>query len=107
MNLPNEIIFGSRLIKLDFIEKDTADKKKIFGEFLADENTITLDKSLASIEMTNTIIHECLHMIADEYKLGLPAKTEEIVCNSMANGICHTLYQNQELLDFLYKSLKK
>jgi hypothetical protein len=46
-------------------------------------------------------------MIHDEYKLDLPLKAEEVVCNSIANGICHTLYQNQDLLDFLYKSLKK
>jgi hypothetical protein len=46
-------------------------------------------------------------MIHDEYKLELSLKAEEIVCNSIANGICHILYQNQELLEFLYKSLKK
>jgi hypothetical protein len=33
MSLPNEIVFGSRLIKLDYIDKETASKKKIFGEF--------------------------------------------------------------------------
>jgi len=46
-------------------------------------------------------------MIHDEYKLDLPLKAEEVVCNSIANGICHVLYQNQNLLEFLYKSLKK
>ena len=46
-------------------------------------------------------------MIHDEYKLDLSAKAEELVCNSIGNGLCHVLYQNQNLLDFLYKSLKK
>ena len=102
-----EIIFGSRIIKLNFIEKELASKKKIFGEFDCDNNTLTLDKTLDNIQMSNTLIHEICHMIHDEYKLDLPLKAEEVVCNSIANGICHTLYQNQELLDFLYKSLKK
>jgi len=102
-----EIIFGSRIIKLNFIEKELASKKKIFGEFDCDNNTLTLDKTLDDIQMSNTLIHEICHMIHDEYKLDLPLKTEEVVCNSIANGICHTLYQNQDLLDFLYKSLKK
>ncbi len=57
--------------------------------------------------MANTIIHEICHLIHDEYKLDLPAKAEELVCNSIGNGICHILYQNQDLLDLLYKSLKK
>jgi phage-related protein len=107
MSLPNEIVFGSRLVKLDYIDKETASKKKIFGEFDCDNNTLTIDKSLDNIQMTNTLLHELCHMIHDEYKLDLPLKAEEIVCNSIANGICHVLYQNQNLLDFLYKSLKK
>ena len=102
-----EIIFGSRIIKLNFIEKELASKKKIFGEFDCDNNTLTLDKTLDDIQMSNTLIHEICHMIHDEYKLDLPLKAEEVVCNSIANGLCHTLYQNQDLLDFLYKSLKK
>ena len=102
-----QIIFGSRIVKLNFIDKEVASNKKIFGEFDSDTNTLTLDKSLDNIQMANTIIHEVCHMIHDEYKLDLPLKAEELVCNSIANGICHTLYQNQDLLDFLYKSLKK
>ena len=102
-----EIIFGSRIIKLNFIEKELASKKKIFGEFDCDNNTLTIDKSLDNIQTINTILHELCHMIHDEYKLDLPLKAEELVCNSIPNGICHTLYQNQDLLDFLYKSLKK
>ena len=102
-----EIIFGSRIIKLNFIEKELASKKKIFGEFDCDNNTLTLDKTLDNIQMSNTLIHEICHMIHYEYKLDLTLKAEEVVFNSIANGICHTLYQNQDLLDFLYKSLKK
>lgn len=103
----DKIIFGSRIVNLNFIDKKQASKKKIFGEFDSDTNTLTLDKSLDHIQMSNTIIHEICHLIHDEYKLDLPAKAEELICNSIANGICHTLYQNQDLLDFLYKSLKK
>jgi len=103
----DKIIFGSRIVKLNFIDKEQASKKKIFGEFDCDNNTLTIDKSLDNIQMSNTLLHEICHMIHDEYKLDLPLKAEEIICNSIANGICHTLYQNQQLLEFLYKSLKK
>ena len=106
MNL-DKIVFGSRTVNLNFIDKDTADKKKIFGEFHCDKNEITLDKSLDTQQLLNTIIHEINHLLCDEYKLELSAKAEELVCNSLANGLCHILYQNQELLEFLYKSLKK
>lgn len=106
MNL-DKITFGSRIINLNLIDKEQASKKKIFGEFDCDSNTLTLDKTLDNIQLTNTIIHELCHLIHDEYKLDLSAKAEELVCNSTANGLCHLLYQNQDLLDFLYKSLKK
>jgi hypothetical protein len=106
MNI-DKITFGSRIINLNLIDKEQASKKKIFGEFDCDSNTLTLDKSLDNIQMANTIIHEICHMIHDEYKLDLSAKAEELVCNSIGNGLCHVLYQNQDLLEFLYKSLKK
>ena len=107
MNLPNEIVFGSRLIKLDFIDHEIASKKNMFGEFETSKNLMTIDKSLEPIEMTNTLLHELFHLLHDEYKIDLSAKAEEISCNSLANGICHILYQNQSLLEFLYKSLKR
>ena len=107
MSLPDKIVFGSRLIKLDYIDHEVASKKNIFGEFETSKNLMTIDKSLEPIEMSNTLLHEIFHLLHDEYKIELPAKAEEITCNSLANGICHTLYQNQDLLDFLYKSLKK
>jgi hypothetical protein len=103
----DKITFGSRIINLNLIDKEQASKKKIFGEFDSDTNTLTLDKSLDNIQMSNTILHEICHMIHDEYKLDLSAKAEELVCNSIGNGLCHVLYQNQDLLEFLYKSLKK
>ena len=106
MNL-DKITFGSRIINLNLIDKEQASKKKIFGEFDCDSNTITLDKSLDNIQMSNTLLHEICHLIHDHFKLELSAKAEELVCNSTANGICDILYQNQDLLDFLYKSLKK
>ena len=62
----NKIIFGSRIVKLNFIDKELASKKKIFGEFDSDTNTLTLDKSLDNIQMANTIIHEICHLIHDE-----------------------------------------
>ena len=107
MSLPNEIVFGSRLIKLNLIDHEIASKKNIFGEFESSKNLMTLDKSLDPIEMSNTLLHELFHLFHDEYKIDLSAKAEEITCNSLANGICHILYQNQNLLEFLYKSLKR
>ena len=107
MSLPNEIVFGSRLIKLDYIDHEIASKKNMFGEFETSKNLMTIDKSLDPIEMSNTLLHELFHMLHDEYKIELSAKAEEISCNSLANGLCHILYQNQHLLDYIYKSLKK
>jgi hypothetical protein len=107
MNLPNEIVFGSRLIKLDYIEHEVASKKNIFGEFETSKNLMTLDKSLDNSETIDTTLHEIFHALLDFYYVDLRAKDEEIACSVLASGLCNILYQNQELLEFLYKSLKK
>ena len=98
MNL-DKIVFGSRIINLNLIDKEQASKKKIFGEFDSDTNTLTLDKSLDNIQMANTILHEICHMIHDEYKLDLSAKAEELVCNSIGNGLCHVLTKTKLYLN--------
>jgi hypothetical protein len=103
----DKIIFGSRIVKVSYIDEKIADKKKIFGEIDCDKNTLVIDKSLDKIQMCNTLIHEISHLIASEYSFELSGKAEELVCNSIGNGLCHILYQNQDLLEFLYKSLKK
>lgn len=46
----DKIIFGSRIIKINYIEPEVADKKKIFGEFCSNKNILTIDKSLDPIE---------------------------------------------------------
>ena len=86
MNL-DKLFFGSRIIKLNYLDHEVADKKKIFGEFCSNKNILSIYKSLDPIEMSNTLIHEICHLIADHYKIELSAKAEEITCNSIANEI--------------------
>ena len=107
MNLPTSIKFGSKTIKIEFIEKEEADKKKIFGEYHHKTKTMILDKSLDNSEIIDTTIHEIFHALLDFYYVDLRAKDEEIACSVLASGLCNILYQNQDLLEFLYKSLKK
>ena len=107
MNLPTKIVFGSKTIKVKFINKKQADKKSIYGEYNYKTKTIILDKTLDNAETIDTTLHELFHALLDFYYVDLKAKDEEIACSVLASGLCNILYQNQELLDFLYKSLKK
>jgi hypothetical protein len=107
MSLPSSIKFGSKTINIELIDKELADKKKIFGEYNHKTKTIQLDKSLDNSETIDTTLHEIFHALLDFYYVDLRAKDEEIACSVLASGLCNILYQNQELLEFLYKSLKK
>jgi len=107
MKLPNKIKFGSKTILVKFIDEKEANKKKIYGEYHHKSKTIVLDKSLDHSETIDTTIHEIFHALLDFYYVDLKAKDEEIACSVLASGLCNILHQNPELLEFLYKSLKK
>jgi hypothetical protein len=107
MRVPKKILFGSKTIKVKFINKKLADKKNIYGEYNHKTKTIVLDRTLDHSETIDTTLHEVFHALLDFYYVDLKAKDEEIACSVLASGLCNILYQNQDLLDFLYKSLKK
>ena len=107
MKLPSKIKFGSKTIIIELIDKEIAEKKKIYGEYNHKTKTILVDKTLDHSETIDTTIHEIFHALLDFYYVDLRAKDEEIACSVLSSGLCNILHQNPELLDFLYKSLKK
>jgi len=107
MKLPSKIKFGSKTIIIELIDKEIAEKKKIYGEYNHKTKTILVDKTLDHSETIDTTIHEIFHALLDFYYVDLRAKDEEIACSVLSSGLCNILYQNQNLLDFLYKSLKR
>jgi hypothetical protein len=107
MKKPTQLKFGHRDFKIKYISKKEASKRKIYGEVDTSTNTITIDKSLDDKVNFNTIIHEVIHVIAEHYAWNLPAKSEELVCETTGNALSDVFNQNPKLIEYLAFAFKK
>jgi hypothetical protein len=104
---PKAIKFGHRDFKIKYISHKEASKKGIYGEVDSSKNIITIDKSLDDKVTFNTIIHELIHVIAEHYHWSLPAKDEELICETSGNALSDIFNQNPQFVEYLAKTFKK
>lgn len=107
MRKPNSIRFGHLDVKIKYISSKKATKLGIYGQIDTTKNIIELDRSLKPAILINTIIHEIIHLIASHYSWNIPAKDEELVAETLTNGLCDLLSQNPKILEYLAFALKK
>ena len=84
-----------------------------YGQYLSRENKIEIQPDLSDIDEANTLIHEILHVatwICSLSQTGQPlehSKDEELVVNSLTNNLIQVFIDNEWLLPYLTKKLKK
>ena len=104
---PKAIKFGHRDFKIKYISHKQASKRGIYGEVDSSKNIITIDKSLDDKVTFNRIIHELIDVIAEHYDWALPAKDEELICETTGNALSDILNQNPQFVEYLAKTFKK
>jgi hypothetical protein len=105
--LPRQLILGHRKIKIHRWTSKTASRRNAYGEFMADQDKICIDRNLKPKVMANTLLHEIMHLIAQHYHWELPARDEERVCETTGNAMSDLFTQNPKLVEFLHKSFIK
>ena len=97
------------------IERDTSTFQKqtdSYGEYDHRKNTITIQNGLPPLDEANTLLHEILHGIAYINSLtqsDQPLDTEnkeEVVINSMTNGLAQVFRDNKWLLPYFKDKFK-
>ena len=84
-----------------------------YGQYLSRENKIEIQPDLSDIDEANTLLHEILHAsvwICSLTQSGQPleqSKDEELVINSLSNNLVQVFIDNEWLLPYLTKKLKK
>jgi hypothetical protein len=97
------------------IERDTSTFQKqsdCYGEYEHRKNQITIQNGLSPLDEANTLLHEILHGIAYINSLtqsGQPLDTEnkeEVVINTITNGLAQVFRDNKWLLPYFKEKLK-
>ena len=83
-----------------------------YGEYDHRKNTITITSGLSPLDEANTLLHEILHGISYINSLtqsGQPLDTEnkeEVVINTMTNGLAQVFRDNKWLLPYFKDKFK-
>ena len=112
MKIPKIVRIGYQDVK---IERETATFSKqtdCYGEYEHRKNQITIQNDLSNLDEANTLLHEVLHGIVYINSLtqtGAPLdkeNNEEIVVNTITNGLVQVFRDNKWLLPYLNKKVK-
>ena len=108
-----------RKIKIGYqdvsVERDTTTFQKqsdAYGEYDHRKNTISIQEGLSPLDEANTLLHEIMHGVAYISSLtqtGEPLDTEnkeEMVINTMTNGLAQVFRDNKWLLPYFMKKFK-
>jgi Zn-dependent peptidase ImmA (M78 family) len=97
------------------IERETSTFQKqsdSYGEYDHRKNSISIQTGLSPLDEANTLLHEILHAVAYINSLtqsDQPLDTEnkeEIVINSMTNGLAQVFRDNKWLLQYFKDKFK-
>ena len=97
------------------IERDTSTFQKqtdCYGEYDHRKNSITIQNGLGPLDEANTLLHEILHGISYINSLtqsGQPLdkeNSEEVVINTMTNGLAQVFRDNKWLLPYFKDKFK-
>tara|TARA_R110002051_G_C8597301_1_gene479843 strand:+ start:334 stop:756 length:423 start_codon:yes stop_codon:yes gene_type:complete len=113
--LPTSIKVGYRDIEIQYVRPDfkTDEMTDCYGQYKAREGLIQLQPDICGQELSNVLLHECLHAVI--YSSGLnQAKSclkeeddEEIVVNQITNYLIGLFRDNPWFLDFIKNNMNK
>jgi len=108
---PPKIKIGYKEIDIEFVKSDFAKQTDSYGEYQHRSNRIEIQKDLNDADYANTLLHEILHAVAYEMSLtqegNVLAKDsdEEIVVNSITNGLMGVIKDNSWFLKIIQENI--
>ena len=107
MKCPSKIKIGYKDIDIDLVRSDFSKQTDCYGEYQHRANKIEIQQDLTNSDFANTLLHEVLHAVAYEMSLTQEGNilskdtNEEIVINSITNGLMTVVKDNPWFLKFL------
>jgi len=94
---------GAFTIDILYHKKITAEGSECLGLCIAHENKIFIEKGMEQQKRIETILHELIHWISENYSLGLCEKT----VNTLAVVLVDFINKNPRFIQSILKGVKK
>ena len=111
MKCPPKVKVGYKDIDIDLVRSDFTKQTDCYGEYQHRANKIEIQKDLTPTDFANTLLHEILHAVVYEHSLTCDGNVlsvdtnEEIVVNSITNGLMTVIKDNPWFLKFLQENI--
>ena len=111
MKCPPKIKVGYKDIAIDLVRSDFTKQTDCYGEYQHRANKIEIQQDLTPNDFSNTLLHEVLHAVVYEHSLTVDGNVlcvdsnEEIVVNSVTNGLMSVFKDNPWFLKFLQDNI--
>ena len=107
MKCPPKVKVGYKDITINLVRSDFSKQTDCYGEYQHRANKIEIQQDLTPDDFANTLLHEVLHAVVYEHSLTVDGNVlstdsnEEIVVNSITNGLMTVFKDNPWFLKFL------
>lgn len=96
---------GYESYDIDWWTATNATSNEASGEFFAKDKKIGIDARESGAQLVNTVLHEALHAVVYQQGLKLENDQEELVVNSVANGLTGILVDNPLFITWIKEQL--
>ena len=96
---------GYESYDIDWWTATNATSNEASGEFFAKDKKIGIDARESGPQLVNTLLHEALHGVVYHQGLKLNDEQEELIVNSMANGLTSILVDNPLFITWIKEQL--
>ena len=107
MKQPNRIKVGYKYFDVEFHATSHDLEPGYSGMCQHMKQKIIVTDSLSPAKQANTLLHETLHAICNEYEIFDDDNLEERAVTCLANGLCLLIQENPETIKWIIVNLKK
>lgn len=81
--------------------------QKAYGQITYDKKLIEITEGQTPQEYLDTVIHEVMHGIIEEYEVAMDKRKEEKFVTKISNHLTDVLKKNPKLLDWIVSQAQK
>jgi hypothetical protein len=102
MKTPKKLLIGSKRYKIVSRPRAWGEENKAYGMIHYNKDLIEFDRGQNPEELVDTLIHEVLHAVAEEYNVKFKSsQQEESVVSEFAHGLKDVFKNNPNFLHWM------
>ena len=104
--LPEFVKVGHLTYKIAEMTRKDAERADIYGDIVHSDASIRVKEGMAPGATAETLLHEIMHAVFDEWEIKMPIAEEERIVGAMARGMATVMRDNPAVMAWMMKTLR-